>query len=53
MSYDRTAKHRLLQAERVKAWRPWEKSTGPRTAEGKRKVSRNACKAKPAIGATQ
>ena len=24
------------------AWKPWERSTGPRTAEGKAKVSQNA-----------
>lgn len=26
----------------IKRWKPWEQSTGPRTAQGKRKVSGNA-----------
>ncbi len=44
MSYIRTEEHRLRQAERIKQWRPWERSTGPKTPEGKRIVSRNARK---------
>ncbi len=35
MSYERTPEHRARQAERIRDWCPWEKSTGPRTAEGK------------------
>lgn len=35
MAYERTPEHRNRQAERIRAWQPWKKSTGPRTAEGK------------------
>jgi hypothetical protein len=28
----------------IQRWKPWEKSTGARTAEGKAKVSKNAVK---------
>jgi hypothetical protein len=44
MSYVRTPEHRRLRAELIHKWRPWEKSTGPKTAAGKLKVARNACK---------
>ena len=40
-----TDEQRAAQAERCRANRPWEHSTGPRTTEGKRKVSQNGCKA--------
>ena len=33
---------RQRQAELIRNWSPWEKSTGPKTAAGKRRVSRNA-----------
>lgn len=33
---------RARQAEAIKRWRPWERSTGPRTAEGKAVSARNA-----------
>lgn len=36
MSYVRTPAQRAAQAERIRQWRPWEKSTGPKTPEGKR-----------------
>ena len=39
-----TPERRARQAEAIRRWRPWEKSTGPRTAEGKAKASRNAYK---------
>ena len=39
-----TADRRQKQRESIQRWRPWEKSTGARTAEGKAKVSRNAVK---------
>lgn len=42
MSYVRTPEHRRLRAELIRKWRPWEKSTGPKTLGGKAKVSRNA-----------
>ena len=35
MSYYRTPEHRALQAELIRRWKPWEKSTGPKSAEGK------------------
>jgi len=39
-----TLERRQRQAEVIRRWRPWEQSTGPRTPEGKERVSRNACK---------
>ena len=41
MSYYRTPEHRRLRSELIRRWRPWEKSTGPRTPEGKARSSRN------------
>ena len=41
MSYCRTPEHRRLRSELIRRWRPWEKSTGPRTPEGKARSSRN------------
>ena len=35
---------RQKQAERIRQWSPWKKSTGPKTAEGKAISSRNAWK---------
>ena len=37
MSYYRTPEHRAKQAERIRRWKPWEKSTGPKSEEGKRR----------------
>lgn len=37
-----TPERRERQRQRIMRVRPWEKSTGPRTAEGKRKSSMNA-----------
>ena len=39
-----TPEQRQQQAERIRNWRPWERSTGPRTTEGKAKASRNSWK---------
>ena len=39
-----TLERRQRQAELIRQWRPWEQSTGPRTPEGKARVSRNAWK---------
>jgi hypothetical protein len=39
-----TPDRRVQQAAAIHRWKPWEKSTGPRTAEGKAMVSRNAFK---------
>lgn len=44
MSYVRTDAQRAAQAEAIQRWRPWEKSTGPRTDAGKQRVARNADK---------
>ena len=35
MSYIRTPEHRALRAELIRKWKPWEKSTGPKSPEGK------------------
>ncbi len=39
-----TLERRARQAKLIRQWRPWEKSTGPRTQEGKVKVAQNAYK---------
>ena len=39
-----SAERRARQAEMIQQWKPWTKSTGPRTEEGKAKVARNADK---------
>lgn len=39
-----TEERRRAQAERIRKTKPWEKSTGPRTAEGKARASLNAFK---------
>ena len=44
MSYYRTLEHRALRATLIKQWKPWEKSTGPKTDEGKSTVAKNAVK---------
>ena len=36
-----TPERRKRQAELIKGWMPWSKSTGPRSQEGKAAVSRN------------
>lgn len=40
-----TPERRARQAEAIRAWRPWEQSTGPRTEAGKAACARNAYKA--------
>ncbi len=37
-----TLEQRSRQAELIHRWRPWEKSSGPKTASGKAKSSQNA-----------
>ena len=37
-----TQERRARQAALIRTWRPWECSTGPRTAAGKVRSSRNA-----------
>jgi hypothetical protein len=44
MSYYRTPEHRARQSAAIQQWRPWERSTGPKSEEGKARVSRNAYK---------
>lgn len=39
-----TAEQRQHQRELIQRWKPWEKSTGAKTREGKAKSSRNATK---------
>jgi hypothetical protein len=39
-----TDQRRAKQAEAIRRWRPWLKSTGPVSEEGKGRVSRNAYK---------
>ena len=39
-----TPERRARQAELIRRWCPWEKSSGPKTPEGKAKVARNAYK---------
>ena len=39
-----TPERRAQQAKLIQQWRPWEKSTGPRTQAGKEKISQNAYK---------
>jgi hypothetical protein len=37
-----TTEARAKQAALIAAWQPWRSSTGPRSADGKAKVSKNA-----------
>ena len=37
MSYVRTPEHRELRTQLIQSWKAWEKSTGPKTTEGKRR----------------
>ena len=39
-----TEERRTRQRELIRNWKPWEKSTGPKTRQGKRRVAQNACK---------
>ena len=36
-----TQERRAKQAELIRGWRPWESSTGPRTAQGKARSRMN------------
>lgn len=36
-----TPERRDRQAQAIKTWKPWERSTGPKSLEGKAKVARN------------
>jgi len=37
-----TEARKAQQSAAIRRWRPWRSSTGPRTAEGKARVARNA-----------
>ena len=37
-----TPERRARQAELIRTWQPWVKSTGPRSLEGKERVAANA-----------
>ena len=37
-----TAERRARQSAAIRRWSPWQRSTGPRTTEGKAIASRNA-----------
>jgi hypothetical protein len=39
-----TDERRAKQAEAIRRWKPWERSTGPKTEGGKAASSRNAYK---------
>ena len=39
-----TLERRARQAKLIRRWRPWERSTGPRSAEGKARVSQSSYK---------
>jgi len=39
-----TKERRRRQAEMIRRWKPWERSTGPKTAVGRTTSSRNAYK---------
>jgi hypothetical protein len=39
-----TSAERERQGQLIQSWRPWAKSTGPRTNDGKDRSSRNAFK---------
>jgi hypothetical protein len=39
-----TPERRARQAKLIRRWNPWQRSTGPKTAEGKAAVARNAYK---------
>ena len=39
-----TPERRAKQAALIRSWKPWERSTGPRTDEGKVRVARNGFK---------
>src|SRR5687768_13203080 len=39
VTYERTPEHRRVQAELIRKWKPWEKSTGPKSKEGKTRAA--------------
>jgi hypothetical protein len=39
-----TAERRVRQAQNIRRWQPWTRSTGPRTTAGKARTRYNGCK---------
>ena len=39
-----TAERRKAQSQAIQRWKPWQQSTGAKTAQGKAKVAQNAFK---------
>jgi hypothetical protein len=39
-----TPEQKAAQAEKIRRWKPWENSTGPKTLEGKERAKMNAFK---------
>ncbi len=46
-----TAERRAKQAAAIHGWKPWAKSTGPKTEEGKQRSARNGRAGESRIGA--
>jgi hypothetical protein len=44
MSYYRTPGHQARQSAAIQQWRPWEHSTGPKSDDGRVRISRNVFK---------
>ena len=44
MAHGWTPERRKRQSELIRMWRPWERSTGPRTPEGKARSARRGFK---------
>jgi hypothetical protein len=44
MTHGWTPERRKKQSKAIRKWKPWEKSTGPKTEEGKEKSKMNAQK---------
>lgn len=44
MSYYRTPEHRAMRAKLIQRWKPWEKSTGPKSPEGKARAAKRGYK---------
>lgn len=44
MSNGWTPERRQRQSKMIRQWKPWEKSTGPTTTQGKKRIALNAQK---------
>lgn len=44
MSHGWTSERRAKQAKLIQSWKPWSKSSGPKSLEGKLKASKNSYK---------